>query len=195
MRNDFTCEKAQGLFERFLDGELSREDEEALRAHVAGCPACRPKYALDLALIQSIRTAPDGAFESVAGEVAARVRVRGRRRWALRWGTVVAAICLLTLLTVQFGAGIYRAAQSVLTGSFRTSPTYLALSKLAGLAVEFGAGLKAMILSGAAPGGVDSYAPQVALFILAAGAVVILMMYGMGRWLAKPTEVNSWRRG
>jgi len=194
-KHDFTCGEMENLFECLVDGDLRPRDEEALRVHVAACPACRAKYALDLTLIESIRSAPRVALESVAGEVVGRVSARGTRRWALRWGAAVSAICLLGFLTVQFGSRIYQPILSLVTGSFRTSPAYLALSKVAGLAVEFAAGIRSMVLSGSTPGGLASYAPQAALLTLLAGALVIFMMYGMGRWLSKPMEVNSWRSG
>jgi len=95
----FTCEAMARLFERLVDGDLEARDEEALRAHVEGCRACRAKYALDLALIASIRTAPQEAFVSVAGTVVAGVRVKGRRRWVLGWGATVAAVSVLALAT------------------------------------------------------------------------------------------------
>jgi anti-sigma factor RsiW len=189
------CEEIARLFERLVDSDIRPRDEKALRAHLAGCPACRARYALDLALIESIRTAPREAFESVAGEVAKGVRRQGRRRWVLRWGGAVAVIYVLGFLTGRFSSGIYGALRSLLTGSFRTSPAFLALSKVGGLIVEFAMNIKAMILSGTVPGGLDSYGPQVALLSLMAGALVVFMMYAMGRWLGKPTEVNSWRRG
>jgi anti-sigma factor RsiW len=190
-KNGLTCEETAKLFEALVDGDLKGRDEEALRTHVAGCEACRAKYALDLALIASIRTAPTEAFESVAGDVMGRVKVRGRRSWALRWGAVVTAICMVGFVTGRFGSGIYDVALSLLTGSFKTSATYLALSKVAGLAVDFAVGIRSMLLSGAAPGGLDSYVPQAAALTLMAGALVIFMMYAMGRWLGKPMEVNS----
>ena len=71
--NGLTCGEVRRIFEDLLDGALGSRDEEALRAHLAACPACRAEYALDLALIRSIRTAPDRAFESVTGEVMGRV--------------------------------------------------------------------------------------------------------------------------
>jgi anti-sigma factor RsiW len=190
-KNGITCGGVERLFESLADGALGSRDEGVLKAHLAHCAACRAKYALDMALIQSIRTAPDEAFVSVAGEVMGRVKVRERRRWLLRWGVTVAAISMVALATGRFGSGIYEAALSLLTGSFKTSPTYLALSKVAGLAVDFAATLKTMILSGHMPGGLGSYAPQMAMLALLTGALVIFMMYAMGRWLGKPMEVNS----
>lgn len=190
-KNGLTCGGVERLFESLVEGALGSRDEAALKAHLAHCAACRAKYALDMALIQSIRTAPDEAFVSVAGYVMSRVKVRGRRRWVLRWGVTVAAISMIAFATGRFGSGIYEAALSLLTGSFKTSPTYLALSKVAGLAVDFAAALKTMILSGNLPGGLGSYAPQMAMLALLTGALVIFMMYAMGRWLGKPMEVNS----
>lgn len=194
-KRNLECEEAARLFDRLLEGDLDPGEEEILRAHVAACPVCGALYALDLALIESIKTAPEEAFQSVAGAVVGRVRVRERRRWALRWGAVVAAVCLVAIVTWQGGARLSEPLLSLLTGSFKASPTYLALSKVGGLIVDFALALRSMVLSGNAPGGLGSYAPQVALLTLAAGVVVLFMMYGLQRWLRKPMEVNSWRNG
>jgi predicted anti-sigma-YlaC factor YlaD len=190
-----SCDEVARLFQGLLEEGLKGWQEEVLRAHLDSCPACRAKYALDLALIETIRTAPREAYESVAGEVVRKVRVTERRRWAVRWGAVVAAVCSVALLTVQFAPGIRQALLGLLTGGFKTSPTYLALSKVAGVVVDLAAGLKPMIFGGTLPGGISSYGPQMAMLILATGAIVLLMMYGMGIWLGKPREVRSWRRG
>jgi hypothetical protein len=189
-KRKLTCDEMEGLFETFLDGAPGA-DEEVLRAHLATCAACRAKYALDLALIQSIHTAPDVAFESVAAGVADRVKVWGRSRWALRWGMAVAAIAMAGILTARFGTGIYEVVFSLLTGRFKTSPAFLALDKVAGLAKEFAGALKTMIVSGTMPGGLGSYAHEAMLATLLTGGLVIFMMYAMGRWLRKPMEVNS----
>ena len=186
-----TCRDVERLFESLLDGALGRREEEALKAHLAACPACRVRFALDLALIQSIRTAPDEAFESVAVEVVGRIKVRARKWWALRWGIAVAVISMAAVLVGRFGSGVYEFGLSLVTGGFKTSPTYLALSKVTGLAVDFAVGIKNMILSGTVPAGLEAYAPEVGILALLAGALVIMTMYAMGRWLGKPMEVNS----
>jgi anti-sigma factor RsiW len=187
----YTCREVEGLFEAFLDGALESREEEAMRAHVAACPACGARYALDLALVQTIRTAPEEALESVAGEVVGRIKVRRRRRLALRWGAAAAFVFWGALLVVRFGSDIYELGLSLVTGSYRTSSAYLALSKVAGLAMNFATGIKNVILSGRAPAGLEFYAPEAAVVALMTGTFVILMMYGIGRWLAKPMEVNS----
>lgn len=190
-KHALTCEEAARLFESLLDGEIKAADEEALRAHITGCPACRAMYALDLALIKSIHDAPDMVFESLSGEVTGRLRTRARRSWVLRWGFAVTAICVAGAISARFGSGIYEVLLSLFTGSFRTSPTYLALTKVAGLAVDFAGMIRSLVFSGTAPGGLGSYAPQVAVLTLLAGALSIFMMYAMGRWLGKPMEVKS----
>jgi anti-sigma factor RsiW len=190
-KKELTCIEAERLFESLLDGALGSQEEKALRAHTAACAACRAQYALDLALIQSVRTSPDEAFESVAGEVMGRVKVRGQRRWALRWGVAVAVVSLAVLLVGRFGRDVYEFGLSLVTGSFKTSPAYLALSKVGGLAVDFAVGIKNLVLSGTAPAGLEAYAPEAAMLTLLTGAFVIMMMYAMGRWLRKPMEVNS----
>jgi anti-sigma factor RsiW len=192
---DLTCEDAARLFDRLVEGGLGLDEEEVLKAHLAGCPACRAEYALDLALMESIRSAPEAAFESVAGAVTAQVRVRERRVWALRWGVAVAAVCAIAIATWQLGARISEPLLALLTGSFKSSPTYLALSKIGGLIMDCAGALKNMMVSGTMPGGLGSYAPQAAALVLIAAALALIMMYGMEKWLRKPVEVNSWRNG
>jgi anti-sigma factor RsiW len=194
-KHDLTCREAAGCFDRLLEGDSTGGDEEILKAHLAACKACRAEYALDLALIASIRTAPQEAFESVAGTVVGRVRTRERRGWALRWGAVVGVVCVIAFATWQVGERISGPVRELLAGGLRSSPAFLALAKIAGLAVQWGHSVGNKILAGRVPGGLGSYAPQAAVLALAAGAVVLFMMYGMGRWLKKPMEVNSWRRG
>jgi hypothetical protein len=194
-RNALTCEEAARLFDRLVEGDVGLAEEKVLRVHLAACGGCRSKFALDLALMDSIRTAPEGAFESVAVAVVGDLRSRARRRWALGWGTVVATICALWFATGHFGLGIRDAALSLITGSFKTSPAYIALSKVAGLLVDCANALRGMALGGTLPRDLGAYAPQAALVAIAAGVLVILLMYAMGRWLGKPMEVNSWRRG
>jgi hypothetical protein len=194
--SDFGCEAIAGLMEGFLDGDLGRADEERVRTHLEACPACRARYALDLALVVTIRNAPEEAFEfeSVAGAVSTRVRARERRSWALRWGVVVAAVTLIGLGTRYIEAGFREPLISLLRGGLRQTSTYIAFTKLMEVARDLAGALKSAFLTGGLPGGLGSYAPLAALIISAAGALVILMMYGMGRWLNKPTGVNSWRR-
>jgi anti-sigma factor RsiW len=194
-KRNLECDEAGRFFERLMEGDLGLGEEEILRAHIEACPACGARYALDLALVESIKAAPADAFQSVAGAVVGRVRVRERRRWALRWGGVVAAVCLVALATWQSGVRVSEPLLSLLTGSFKASPTYLALSKVGGLVFDAAMALRSMVLSGTAPAGLGSYAPQMALLALAAGSVAVFMMYGMQRWLRKPMEVKSWRNG
>ena len=53
---------------------------------------------------------------------------------------------------------------------------------------------KSTVIGGALGTEATDYAPQVAMGVLMAGALVIFMMYGMGIWLGKPREVRSWHR-
>jgi anti-sigma factor RsiW len=194
-KHDLTCEEAAGYFDRLLEGDLAPGDEEILRAHLAVCKVCRAQYALDLTLISSIGTAPREAFESVAGAVAGRIRTRERRGWVFRWGAVVAAVSAIAYATWQVGEHLSEPVQGLLSGGLKSSPTYLALSKITDLVIGSVRGLGTKIVAGRIPGGLEAYAPQVALVVLITGAIVLFMMYGMGRWLKKPVEVNSWRRG
>ena len=194
-RRNPTCEEVRQLFERLIDGEVDAAAWEVLEGHLASCEACRDLYALDLALIGSIRTSPEMAFESVAGEVVGRVRARERRVLLARWGTLVGAVCGIGFLTVVFGSDAYERLLGLFTGGLASSPVFAASSRIAGVLIKLLEIAKSIAFGGALGSGIGAYAPQIAMLILAAGALVIFMMYGMGVWLRKPMEVRSWHRG
>jgi anti-sigma factor RsiW len=194
-RRNHTCEEVKRLFERLIDGEIDAAAEQALKGHLASCEACRDLYALDLALIGSIRTSPEIAFESVASEVVGRVRARERKVSLARWGALVGAVWAIGFLTDVFGSSVYERLLGLFTGGLGSSPVFAALSRIAGVLIKLLEIAKSIAFGGALGSGVGAYAPQIAMLIIAAGALVIFMMYGMGVWLRKPREVRSWRRG
>jgi len=186
-------------FERLIDGDLTQGDPDivelkALKDHLASCDACRALYALDLALIESIRTAPAVAFESVAGEVVREVRAKERRGLVLRWAPVVGVASWIGMIAVVYGRGVMERLIGLLTGGVESSPVLEGLSRAAGATLKVLDVTRSIVFDSALGSGALSYAPQVAMGTLMAGVLVIFMMYGMGIWLGKPREVRSWHR-
>ncbi len=200
---DPACERVGKAFERLIDGDLTQGDPDvveikaelkALKDHLASCEACRALYALDLALIESIRTAPAVAFESVAGKVVREVRAKERRSLVLRWAPVIGVASWVGMIAVVYGRGILECFIGLLTGGLQSSPVLGGLSRVAGVGLKLLDITKSLVFDSALGSRASAYAPQVAMGILMAGVLAIIMMYGMGIWLGKPREVKSWHR-
>ena len=99
------CEAFEALLDLYVDGELSPEEYEAVRAHLNTCPACRAYVEEAL----SIRAAfpkveeipvPEGFEAGVMARIAASAPQRKARR---PWGRVLLplAACFALVLTVQ----------------------------------------------------------------------------------------------
>jgi predicted anti-sigma-YlaC factor YlaD len=201
---DLACERVGRVFELLIEGDLTQGDPDivevsaeidAMKEHLASCEACRALYALDLALIESIRTAPAVAFESVATDVVREVRAKERRSFVLRWAPVVGVASWIGMIAVVYGRGILERLIGLLTGGLESSPVLEGLVRATGAVVKLLDVGKTVLFDSALGSGASSYMPQVVMGIIAAGALVIFMMYGMGIWLGKPREVRSWHRG
>ena len=196
---DSACERVGKAFERLIDGDLTQGDPDivelnALKDHLVSCDACRALYALDLALIETIRTAPPVAFESVAAEAVREVRGKERRALVLRWAPVVGVASWIGMIAVVYGRGIMERLLGLLTGGLGSSPLLTGLGRAASATLKLLDVTKSIVFDSALGSGALSYAPQVAMGTLMAGVLVIFMMYGMGIWLGKPREVRSWHR-
>lgn len=199
VRGNHACRRAAETFERLIDGDLTQGDPDvveaaALKDHLASCEACRDLYALDLALIESIRTAPAVAFESVASAVVREVRAKERRSLVLRWAPIVGVVSWVGMIAVVYGRSALESLVELLTGGLETSPLLEGLSRVGGVGLKLLDITKSLVIDIALDSGVSAYAPEMAVAVLLAGALVIFMMYGMGIWLGKPREVRSWHR-
>jgi anti-sigma factor RsiW len=181
----------KSLHKRLVEGELSHVEERALKKHLASCSMCRNLLALDLAIIETIRTSPDEAVESVAGEVMGRIAVRSRRFRVLRWGVVTAVLCLIGIVINSYGLGVFEYVVSLISGEAAARPEIAALGKIAGTAVGLAGSLGTMVVDGVGGVGPKSYLPYVLAVVIGGCLVVISMMYMMGLWLRKPGEVRS----
>lgn len=194
-----TCRRVDRVFERLIEGDLTQGDPDvveicALKAHLASCETCRDLYALDLALIESIRTAPDRAFESVAAEVVGTVRARERRSLVLRWAPIIGVASWVSMVAVLYGRDILKRLIELMTGGIQSSPLLEGLSRAAGAAMKVLQVIRTVAFDTALDSGTLANGPGLVMGTLLAGALVIIMMYGMGIWLGKPREVRSWHR-
>ena len=106
------CEEYAALLDRFVDGELTPEEMERARGHLAVCPGCRA-YVDDALAIRAgfpdveDTEVPGGFAEGVMERIRAASEKSGklielRRRSARRWAgslTALAACCALVFLT------------------------------------------------------------------------------------------------
>ena len=56
MTNQHACETVQPLMSGYLDNELDHEQQEKLRKHLDGCPACREEFDKMKQLVQATAT-------------------------------------------------------------------------------------------------------------------------------------------
>ncbi len=86
----------------YLDGELTAEDEQEVREHLARCEACRDELRQLQAVRSLLRRLPEPqAPEDLWGAVRSRtVRALPRRRWPARAVLAVAAAAVVVLLAL-----------------------------------------------------------------------------------------------
>jgi anti-sigma factor RsiW len=96
------CGQAAALIEGRLDGEASRQDDAALDAHVATCPACAELLAHETALDAALAARFAGAVPSAAFAAAVRTRIAAERPAPAAWipDALNAAGLVLSLVAV-----------------------------------------------------------------------------------------------
>ena len=103
-----SCEHYQELISRLVDGELSREEHEALMEHMKSCSACNAMYAVfhDLSdiLAEEDEALPEGLHENIMAGVRRSDIVRKNRRMR-RLGLRTALTAAACLVLVLFAAG------------------------------------------------------------------------------------------
>ncbi len=108
-----SCEYYQELISRLVDGEISREEHEALMAHMNTCSRCNAMYAVfhDLSdiLSEESEPLPEGLHENIMAGVRRSEMMRKNRRmrsFGLRTAMTAAACALLVLFAASgFGPG------------------------------------------------------------------------------------------
>ena len=108
-----SCDYYQELISRLVDGEISREEHEALMAHMNTCSRCNAMYAVfhDLSdiLSEEPEPLPEGLHENIMAGVRRSEIIKKNRRlrtFGLRMALSAAACALLVLFAASgFGPG------------------------------------------------------------------------------------------
>ena len=108
-----SCDYYQELISRLVDGEISREEHEALMAHLNTCSRCNAMYAVfhDLSdiLSETPEPLPEGLHENIMAGVRRSEIIRKNRRlraFGLRTALTAAACAVLVLFAASgFGPG------------------------------------------------------------------------------------------
>ena len=115
-----SCAYYQELISRLVDGELNRDEYEALMAHMSTCSCCNAMYAIfhDLSdlIDEEAEPLPAGLHENImAGVRRSAVEKQNRRRAGLVRNVLAAAACAVLVLFAAKGlAPADRAEQSVI---------------------------------------------------------------------------------
>ena len=114
-----SCDYYQELISRLVDGDLSREEHEALVEHMKSCSACNAMYAVfhDLSdiLAEEEEALPEGLHENIMAGVR-RSEIMKKNRRMRRFGlstALTAAACAVLVLFAAAGIGPGRRAESV----------------------------------------------------------------------------------
>jgi hypothetical protein len=98
------CEKVIEQFSAYLDGQLTIEESEAVRAHVAACERCRGELkALDrtvhaVADLPRLR-APSGLRDQVMAKLDPAAPAEARHpRWRVYWGAAAAVVFAVVIM-------------------------------------------------------------------------------------------------
>ena len=103
------CDSFQEHLDGYLDGSLSELENEAMRAHMESCGACRKIYEEQKQLLEALNDLDDGvhAPEDLVANTMARIRKERSASHKKSWwiaGSLAAALCLtLGLSTLFFG--------------------------------------------------------------------------------------------
>ena len=114
-----SCEQYQELISRLVDGEISRDEREALMEHMNSCSRCNAMYAvfLDLSdlLSQEEKPLPEGLHENIMAGVRRSAIIRKNRRLR-KFGlstALSAAACAVLVLFAATGFNPSKRAESV----------------------------------------------------------------------------------
>jgi hypothetical protein len=155
-------------------------------------PEERRALALDLAIIESLKAAPEEASPGVAPDVMRRLAARQRRLLWLRLATAAGAACLVAVALNAAGTGFLRVLSNLLFGGGASATLSLAYGKIAGVARDLVARLGAVGLGSALGADLAPYETLIWTAFTGGLVVVVVMMYLMGLWLKSPKEGKSW---
>src|SRR5882672_539747 len=105
-----TCDDARPAIDALVDGELAREEERVLRAHLDACPACARDLGERRAFSGSVRESFDRGLEAAEPPPGTRERLAERLHAASRGRVAVPARLAAALV---FGVAVGLAAWAV----------------------------------------------------------------------------------
>ncbi len=111
-----TCERCRDNYTEFIEGSLAPEQQGAVEAHLASCPACAADLEAFRAAVSALRALPEvppppgllrdiGAALDEAAPARPAPRAKARSSWQVA-GTVAVAACLLMGFTFVFRHGL-----------------------------------------------------------------------------------------
>ncbi|WP_062049192.1 anti-sigma factor [Bacillus sp. JCM 19034] len=118
-----TCEKDyEVLIQEYLDGEISSENKERLKEHLAECEACRKRVHESLktiAFVQSLShiAAPANFTHSVMKRLPERKQTSKWKQWTRKHPVIVAAAVFILLMTMSLSTMWNDEKQLVVSGS------------------------------------------------------------------------------
>jgi hypothetical protein len=186
-----SCEEAARIAEALIDGEVDREREQALRAHMASCRACNEAYAFDLALVRGIRDIPEAAFVSVSGAVMEKMAARRRRVTAVRWAIVLAAVTGVIVALNAFGIRVFEYVVRLISSFGSSSPVMVAGSKGVLILKSLANVLGGTVLGSFMGESFAVYRIQGAAILAALFIFILVLIYAMSAWLRQPKGVRS----
>lgn len=104
------CEQYRELISRLMDGDLSPDEEKALKAHIENCEDCRKLYAafasLSSALSGDLEEPPEDMKDNIMASIGAPVlkpvvRISHWKTW------LAASACLALVLAGAVGSGLF----------------------------------------------------------------------------------------
>jgi hypothetical protein len=108
-----TCGEARPAIDAWADGELAREEERVLRAHLGACPACTRELGERRAFSGSLREAFDRGLEAAEPPPGARELLAGRLQAASRGRfTAPARLAAALVFGVAIGLGAWAVGMS-----------------------------------------------------------------------------------
>jgi hypothetical protein len=147
--------------------------------------------ALDRALIDAIRQAPEPEYPRVAKEAVRIARARMKRLALLRWGGIAAVVSLVVAVMGYLGSGFPRVLVDLLTAAVGTHPDLGVGRRLVSTLLSVGEMVRHLLFGGALARELSPYVPQIIVSAIGLGLVAIFLMYVMGLWLREPRRVRS----
>lgn len=99
--NNRQCEEMRPLWDRYLSGDCTQEEERQAEEHLEQCPACQEK--LEQALAASSPLVPSESPESESTSERKQQRWMRKAKWKNRVGTVINLLFAFILLSVLSG--------------------------------------------------------------------------------------------